>query len=148
MHSTTTGRAHRRWAREAGLDIGHVQYRILSHLCAHGPERSTNISRTLDIEPPLVSREVKRLEGQGLICRAADGEDRRAYLLHATAAGRQTHANYRVALDKNIDSAVRSWDRRDLDCLASLLERFAIDVAAPPGDGHPPAAPASARPVA
>jgi DNA-binding MarR family transcriptional regulator len=128
MRSTTTRRAHRRWTREAGLDIAHVQSRILNEVCAHGPLRSADVARALDVEPPLVSREVKRLEEHGLISRAADGDDRRAHLVQATAAGRRTHAKYRATLDKNIDAAVRKWTRRDLEQLAVLLERFATDV--------------------
>lgn len=131
MRSTSTRRAHRRWAREAGVDIAHAPYRILSEVCQHGPVRPADVARALDIDPPLVSREVKRLEEDGLISRAADGVDRRANLVQATAVGRRTHAKYRKALEKNVDASVRTWNRRDLEQLAGLLERFALDVTTP-----------------
>jgi DNA-binding MarR family transcriptional regulator len=113
------------------VDIAHAPYRILSEVCQRGPLRPADVARALDIDPPLVSREVKRLEEDGLISRAADGVDRRANLVQATAVGRRTHAKYRKALEKNVDASVRKWNRRDLEHLAGLLERFALDVTTP-----------------
>jgi hypothetical protein len=87
------------------------------------------VASAQDIDPPLISREIKQQE-DGLISRAADGVDRSANLVQATAADRRTRQVPEGA-GKNIDASVRTWNRRDLEQLAGLLERFALDVTTP-----------------
>jgi DNA-binding MarR family transcriptional regulator len=131
VRNTTTRRAHRRWTKEAGLDIPFVAFRILSAVCASGPTRSSSLAQMLDVQHTLVSREVGRLETEGLVERTADGKDRRARLVGATPAGMNIYRRYRVTLERNIDSAVSSWSEADLAQLATLLERFSRDVSRP-----------------
>jgi DNA-binding MarR family transcriptional regulator len=128
VRNTTTRRAHRRWTKEAGLEIPFVAFRILSAVCASGPTRSSSLAQMLDIQHTLVSREVGRLEEEGLVERTADAKDRRARLIGATPAGMTIYRRYRVTLERNIDSAVSSWSEADLMQLAALLERFSRDV--------------------
>jgi DNA-binding MarR family transcriptional regulator len=131
MRTTATRRAHGRWTKQAGIDIGYVEFRILSAVCSAGRARSSEIAKLLDIEPPLVSREVGRLEDQGLVIRTPDGSDGRVRNIEATPAGRKIHERYRATLEMNIDAALRAWSESELEQLAVLLERFANDVTRP-----------------
>jgi DNA-binding MarR family transcriptional regulator len=125
---TNSRRAHRRWSRQAGVDIGYLALRVLSTACSLGPVRASQLATALDLEVPLVSRELARLEDQGLITRVADGTDRRARIIAATPEGKRVYRRYRSTLDRNRQAAVVGWDERELRKLATMLERFEVDI--------------------
>lgn len=67
-----------------------VEYTVLT-LIAENPGGSlVRLARALSVTPPNITAIVDRLEGRGLVARAASEEDRRAHVLHVTARGADT----------------------------------------------------------
>ena len=125
---TNSRRAPRRWARQAGIDIGYLALRVLATVCNLGPVRTSQLATAVDLEVPLVSRELARLEKQGLVTRAPDDTDGRVRIVAATPEGRRIYRRYRSTLDRSRQAAVAGWDDDELRELAAMLERFEIDI--------------------
>jgi len=125
---TNSRRAHRRWARQAGVEIGYLALRVLATVCNRGPLRTSQLASAIDLEVPLVSRELSGLERRGLITREPDATDRRARIITATPDGKRMYRKFRSTLDRNQRAAVVGWDDRELRRLATMLERFEVDI--------------------
>lgn len=73
--------------RPVGLHCG--QDTALMHLNEEADLRQVELAERLGVEPPTVSRTVRRLERDGLVERRSDPEDARAMRLHLTGEGRR-----------------------------------------------------------
>lgn len=77
-------------ARNAGLSP--AQASILGTVVRRGPRRVSNLAEAEGVNPTMVSRLVGKLDGDGLVRRGTDTDDRRAVLVEATAAGKELYA--------------------------------------------------------
>lgn len=73
------------------LGITQGQPRILHHLSAHDGCIQRDFSRQFDLEPATVTNILSIMEGNGLIRREYDPEDRRVLRVFMTSKGRQAH---------------------------------------------------------
>jgi DNA-binding MarR family transcriptional regulator len=83
-------RLHRMMAgnllRRVGLHPG--QELVMMYLWELGPQRQTDLIRLLDSDAATMTRTIQRLEHAGFVRRSPCADDKRAYLIEPTAAGR------------------------------------------------------------
>jgi DNA-binding MarR family transcriptional regulator len=80
----------------ASEDLTPTQASVLAVVVAHERVGLSALARVEGLNPTLLSRVVSKLEGLGLIERAADEDDQRAVVARATAAGREKDARIRA----------------------------------------------------
>lgn len=125
----TTGRAATRARSElSGVELSRPALAILSALQSAGAVRLTSLARLVDLEAPLVSREVRELCEAGLVARSADPHDGRASIVEPTPLGLEVWQRHRDAIDRLTVAAFADWSVTDIHAFSSLLER-AVEVA-------------------
>jgi DNA-binding MarR family transcriptional regulator len=113
-----------------GLDsrVDRAGYLTLARLHDHGTTRMSELAAVLCLDLSTVSRQVRALEDLGLIARTPDSDDRRAYVLELTAAGRELVAGVTESFGRLLDLALADWSERDRRTLTTLLTRLAADL--------------------
>jgi DNA-binding MarR family transcriptional regulator len=86
------------------------------------------LADTLVIDAPTVTRRVQHLEARGLVRRAPDPIDRRAQLVHLTAAGERIIERGMAAFRRWLEGVLTDWSGSERDQLAELLQRFTTDI--------------------
>lgn len=74
-------------AREIG--VTRPQWQVLSVLQRYEGIKQGGLAEILEVEPITAGRMIDRMQESGLVERRADPADRRAWLLHLTARGRE-----------------------------------------------------------
>lgn len=96
----------RRLATDEGLTPSRAG--VLGVLVARGPLRAGDLASAEGINPTMASRVLADLEAAGLVAREADPVDRRATLVHVTAAGakraKQLKARRTAVLAERLDA--------------------------------------------
>jgi MarR family transcriptional regulator, organic hydroperoxide resistance regulator len=104
-------RAHRTYVGELlsahGLHVG--QDMVLVELWQDDGLRGSELTERLGVEPPTVTKMVRRLEACGLVERRADPEDARGLRVYLTPQGR--------ALEEPV---VRCWERAEGTVLSGM----------------------------
>lgn len=121
--------AHRLRSDRSGVHLSRPAISILAALRRAGPVRLSQLARLTDLEPPLITREVRQLTASGHIRRTADPTDGRAAIVELTAAGRRASEAYRTAADDILAETFSSWSAADLRSLAVGLDRVAREFA-------------------
>lgn len=101
---------------------------IVAALRGSGPVRMSLLSRLTELEPPLISREVRELCEIGYVRRTADPTDGRAAIVELTPAGVEAWQAHRAAADQIANETFASWSADDLRLLREMLERVAQDL--------------------
>jgi DNA-binding MarR family transcriptional regulator len=114
-------------AERSGVHLSRPSIAILSTLRLSGPVRMNELSARTDLEPPLISREVRDLLAAGLVRRRSDPTDGRAGIVELTTKGRRASESYRAATDEIIAESFSGWSAGELRQLADQLERVAAD---------------------
>jgi DNA-binding MarR family transcriptional regulator len=128
------GRQSARYRSErAGVFLSRPAISILACLRVHGPMRLSDLARHSDLEPPLVSREVRALVDDGYVRRSAHPTDGRVGIVELTALGRETSETYRAAADAITAEVFAAWSADDIKHLAAQLERVADEFSRPVG---------------
>jgi len=130
------GRQAARYRSErSGVFLSRPAISILACLRVNGPMRLSDLARHSDLEPPLVSREVRVLVDDGYIRRTAHPTDGRVGIVELTARGRDTSETYRAAADAITAEVFAGWSADDIKHLAAQLERVANEFSRPVGGG-------------
>ncbi len=116
-------------AQAAGA-IDKAGYVTLSRLGRCGAVRLSDLAAMLELDLSTVSRQVKILEGIGLVERAADPDDRRAAVIDLTAAGRDELRRQRAQRFDTLTRALAEMSARDREHLVHLLDQLAGSIAA------------------
>ena len=116
-------------ARFARLELNLTQASLLVFLHETGPMRQTQIAQRLGQGRAAIGATIDGLENRGLVERQADPLDRRAWLVHLTAAGKDL-----VEPINEIDRVLREELRLDISRserqqLAKLLLRLQANLA-------------------
>lgn len=128
-----TGReAARRRAERSGVHLSRPSISILLALHSTGPQRYNVLAQVTDLEPPLVSREVRDLVTTKLVKRTPDPSDGRAAIVTLTTKGRRTVERHLSAADDIFDETFQGWSAADVNTLADLLERVVDDFRSAP----------------
>ncbi len=112
----------------AGIALTPSETMVLSAVVRQGPLRLTDLARSEDMNPTMLSRIIRDLEGEGLALRRADRVDRRAALAEATPAGRRLHEQIRAERSDALSAALEllsPGERRALRTCLPVLETLA-----------------------
>ena len=118
-------RVRQRLLAEAGLAIDASAYPRLGAPNGRGSARLTDLAAEVGLEPSTVSRQVKSLQGAGLLTREADPTDGRASVLCLTADGRRALRKVREARRRLMADLVADLSPSEQATLAGLLGRLA-----------------------
>jgi MarR family transcriptional regulator, organic hydroperoxide resistance regulator len=112
-------RAHRAYVGELlaehGLHVG--QEMVLVELWQDDGLRGGELAERLGVEPPTITKMLRRLETCGLVERRADPEDARSLRIYLTGQGR--------ALEEPV---VRCWERAEQTVLAGINTRDRLTI--------------------
>jgi DNA-binding MarR family transcriptional regulator len=109
--------------RACGLGVTRAQWKVLFHLERKPGLRQIELSDLLDVEPITASRVVDKLEEAGLVERAPDPADRRAWRLHVTARAQPLIEKLKeVGADLAAD-AFSGVDPKDIEIARQVLAR-------------------------
>lgn len=124
----STGRmAARDRVERSGVELSRPALTILAALRDAGPARPSALSRLTDLEPPLVSRELRGLVAGGYVRRSDDPTDRRAGIVELTEAGLDAWQANRRATDEMLSTTFDEWSSEELADLRRVLERIVVD---------------------
>ncbi|HWE56379.1 MAG TPA: MarR family transcriptional regulator [Acidimicrobiales bacterium] len=121
-------RLHSRQAAAAGAAVSQQGFRLLRLIVESGPITPTQLARRSDMDPAVVTRQSRLLEGDGLIERQRDGADGRLSSLSATPDGRRTVTRMGKVLNRHMQLALDDWPPEDVESLALLMGRLVDDL--------------------
>jgi DNA-binding MarR family transcriptional regulator len=98
-------------------------YPVLSGLARTGPTSVTRLAAVVGMDRTVVTKYAAQLHDAGLLSRTT-GTDRRSTELHLTDAGTAAVAVMRARLHDVLRAATGEWAHRDVEHLATLLERL------------------------
>jgi MarR family transcriptional regulator for hemolysin len=107
--------------RAVGLGVTRAQWKVLFKLTRYPGMRQIELADMLDIEPITLSRIIDRLEEAGLVERAADPSDRRAWRLHVTARAQPLIEKLRAVADELAAEAFSAIDPKDIELARRVL---------------------------
>ena len=121
---TATGRvANRTRAERSGVELSRPALAIVTSLRSSGPVRLTTLARRVDLEPPLISREVRELCDAGVLSRESDPDDGRVSIIGLTSLGEELAIRHRAAVDEMTLETFAGWSMDDIRTFRGLLER-------------------------
>jgi DNA-binding MarR family transcriptional regulator len=107
--------------RAANIGVTGAQWKVLLKLTRKPGLRQTELADMLDVEPITLSRLVDRLEEAGLVERAADPADRRAWRLHVTAKAKPVVAKLMAIAEEMWADAFAGIARKDIETTRQVL---------------------------
>jgi DNA-binding MarR family transcriptional regulator len=99
-------------------------YSLLIRIEEAGTARSSDLAEYFGVGKATISRQLKVLEGLGLIRRSADPADGRAHLLGLTGEGRARLDGARAGRQDRFRAMLGTWDQEEVRLLARMLGRF------------------------
>lgn len=111
-------------ARQVHPELDADAYGLLAELDRTGTSRVTDLAASVGVGKGTMSRQVRSLERLGLIRRAADPADGRAFQLELSEDGRRRYRAARDARRARLRQELASWPEADVSQLAELLHRF------------------------
>ncbi|MCU1578526.1 MAG: transcriptional regulator, MarR family [Rhodoglobus sp.] len=124
------GRLSRR-LRAAGGGLSHGLLSALATIGKQGPIRLADLAQRELVSAPSATRLVTELEARGLVSRAVDPADGRAFLIEATEAGIETIIQARSARAELVADLFGQLDRADAAALAAALPALEAMAAEP-----------------
>jgi DNA-binding MarR family transcriptional regulator len=125
--------AARHRSQRSGVQLSRPAIGILACLRVRGQMRLSDLARDADLEPPLVSREVRLLVEGGYVRRSAHPTDGRVGIVELTDLGRSTSEAYRATADEITAEVFARWSASEIKQLAAQLERVADAFSRPLG---------------
>ncbi len=108
-------------AEQVHPDLDAASYSTLAQISDTAPARAADLVDYFGIDKAAVSRQVRALEGLGLIERAADSSDARAQSLRLTPFGQERIRAVRQARIERFRALLSELPQQDVDSLARLL---------------------------
>jgi DNA-binding MarR family transcriptional regulator len=115
-----------------GLSLARAK--VLTQLDENGPMNQASIATCLGLAPRSITDTVDSLERDELAARQSDPNDRRAWIVAITPAGRKTLTTAMAAKTKAMGQIFDSLDDRQRADLAALLRTIHTAVTATAGD--------------
>ena len=106
-----------------GLGVTRAQWKVLFKLSREPGLRQVELADMLDLEPITLCRIVDRLEEAGLVERARDPEDRRAWRLHVTQKAQPLIDDLHKVGRKLVEQVFGGIDRNDIEITRQVLAR-------------------------
>lgn len=114
-------RAHR---VRTHAEVEYSSYPILFSLASGTPLRVSAIACAVHSDISTVSRQVNKLESQGVLTRSADPDDGRAAVIALTDKGHLLIEDEKRENAEWLGSLLSDWSEEDLRSLTDHLERF------------------------
>ncbi|MEN3583103.1 MarR family transcriptional regulator [Streptomyces sp. ZYX-F-203] len=111
-------------AREVHPDLESAAYGLLVRLGERGPQRATDLAGYIGVGKATMSRQLRALEGLGLVARERDPADGRAWLVTLTAEGRDRVGRVREARRAGYARRLADWEPTAVEELARLLREL------------------------
>ena len=111
-----------RWMPTDGFTLSLAATRLLARLLDNGPTRISDLATQERCSQPTITTHVKRLETAGLVARATDPHDLRAWMIDLTPAGHQRLAELRSTLGNNVQPYLARLSKRDIKALREGIE--------------------------
>lgn len=130
--------ARTRWARYA--EEVHPELRapgmmILQTILRKGPITATGLGALLDMDKAMVSRQVSKLRGLGLVDAEEAESDRRVILLTASTEAHAAIEGLQARTAEEYRARFAGWSDEDIVQLRALLHRFNAQADDARGDG-------------
>ena len=104
-----------------GLGVTRAQWKVLFKLTRKPGLRQVDLADLLDLEPITLCRIVDRLEESGLVERARDPEDRRAWRLNLTQKSRPLIEKLQAVGAELVGQAFAGIDPKDIEITRRVL---------------------------
>ena len=104
-----------------GLGVTRAQWKVLFKLTRHPGLRQVELADILELEPITLCRIVDRLEEAGLVERARDPEDRRAWRLNVTAEAQPLIEKLQAVGADLVGQAFAGIDPKDIEITRKVL---------------------------
>ncbi|WP_327719362.1 MarR family transcriptional regulator [Streptomyces sp. NBC_00490] len=111
-------------AREVHPDLESAAYGLLVRLEESGQQRATELAAYIGVGKATMSRQLRALETLGLVTRAPDPADGRAWLVELTEEGRSRVGRVRNARRARYAGRLADWNPREVSELARLLHEL------------------------
>jgi DNA-binding MarR family transcriptional regulator len=111
-------------AREVHPDLEPAAYGLFVRLEETGAQRATDLAAYFGVGKATISRQLRTLEDLGLITRAPDPDDGRAWLVHLTRRGRDRFRTVREARRAEYMRKLAAWDPKEIAELARLVHQL------------------------
>ncbi|MFF4275053.1 MarR family winged helix-turn-helix transcriptional regulator [Streptomyces sp. NPDC001536] len=111
-------------AREVHPDLESSAYGLLVRLDECGQQRATELAAYIGVGKATMSRQLRALETLGLVTRAPDPADGRAWLVELTQEGRTRVGRVRNARRARYAGRLADWDPGEVGELARLLQQL------------------------
>jgi len=109
--------------RAVGLGVTRAQWKVLFKLTRTPELRQIELADILEIEPITLTRIIDRLEEAGLVERARDPDDRRAWRLHVTAKAQPLIEKLHAIGAELVADAFSGIDPKDIEITRQVLAR-------------------------
>lgn len=116
--------------REAGISLDRALFPLLVMIERLGPIGIVELAGRAGRDYTTVSRQVGKLESQGLVERQVSESDARVRAAVVTTRGKAMTDALDAARERLACAFFAHWSREDFDALVDLLQRFAHDVEA------------------
>jgi MarR family 2-MHQ and catechol resistance regulon transcriptional repressor len=110
----------------ASLGLGFSDFALLEYLLHKGPAPVNTIGAKIRLTSGSITAAVDRLERKGLVERRNDAADRRARIVHLTAAGRKVIACAFAGHEEALDRAAGGLTAAERKRAAQLLRKLGI----------------------
>ena len=114
----------------AGVNVSQPGYTLLRRVDEGGATPLGDLARASHMDPAVASRQIQKLEDDGLVRRLADEQDGRVTLVEVTARGRDVRRRIGDVLERHMSDALAGWSDTDRRRLAELLGRLVDDLRA------------------
>lgn len=115
-------------SKQAGEAVDHSAIAALHALRCTGAIRLSELAALIGLDASTASRLVRTLEIAGLLDRAPDPDDRRAFRVVLTPAGVERLAEFSRQRREMFGRAMRGWQQSEMATFATLISRFADGV--------------------
>jgi DNA-binding MarR family transcriptional regulator len=123
------GHVRRQIGRHALAELGTQGFTALAIVHVHGPMRVSDVAAQLAVDVSVASRQLSALIDGGYVVREPDPDDRRAWLVRISDAGRSVLKESHRRMVHTFGEVLGGWSAADVAALSTGLERLRADFA-------------------
>lgn len=121
-------KVHARLSNAAGVVITQPGYVLLRRIHEDGPLSLGELAKLTDMDPAATGRQVRQLEGAGLVQRGPSSADGRVTFVRVTPRGREVRRRINEVMYRHMEDVLQAWSSTDRAALAKLLIRLVDDL--------------------
>ena len=116
----------------AAADVSITQQSLELLLAVGGEASASDLARSLNMDAGAVSRELRRMDDDGLIERSQVSNQQSGVAISLTTHGSDMRNRIVAVRNAHLAHALAGWDAKSAATFAELLERFVDDLQATP----------------